>query len=176
MSRGTMSRLTCPECDGGLDGTDLAYGLVCPHCGIRVAGPFTDDHDVPAYISIYEKPKVLMSRKKSPKQLDAEIAATLAGSSKNATPQGRLSKTLRLKLRGKLRRVVKEAQQFAGGRLLRHDDYQQAGEDAIKLCGLYGRVAAQAGDQGVEIWEIVDGRPDVDSGAIVQWSDGTNES
>lgn len=40
---------TCPQCDGGLDGSDLNYGLVCPACCVRVAGPFATVHDVPEY-------------------------------------------------------------------------------------------------------------------------------
>lgn len=43
-------QLRCGECDGPLDGSDLAYGLVCNACGIRVAGPFADAQDVPDYL------------------------------------------------------------------------------------------------------------------------------
>lgn len=43
------SPMTCDNCGGGLDGSDLSYGLVCPPCGVRVAGPFVDAHDVPDY-------------------------------------------------------------------------------------------------------------------------------
>ena len=114
--------------------------------------------------------------KKTPAQLDREINAALSSTPKATKPLARVSETTRLKLRGKLRRLIKEAQQIAGTRPMRHDDYQQAGEDAIKFSGLYGRVAAQAGDQGIELFEIVNGEPDVDYGAFVRWSDGTNES
>lgn len=41
--------LCCEDCGGGLDASDLAYGLVCPACGVRVAGPFTEASEVPAY-------------------------------------------------------------------------------------------------------------------------------
>ncbi len=47
--------LSCSNCGGGLDGDDLAYGLVCPDCGIRVAGPFDSSDDVPSYKSIIKK-------------------------------------------------------------------------------------------------------------------------
>lgn len=44
------TKFCCPQCSGPLDGSDLAYGLVCNACGIRVAGPFTDANDVPDYL------------------------------------------------------------------------------------------------------------------------------
>lgn len=50
-----MAKLTCDNCGGGLDGSDLAYGLVCPPCGVRVAGPFTSANDVPEYESVEEQ-------------------------------------------------------------------------------------------------------------------------
>jgi hypothetical protein len=50
-----MSKLTCDSCGGGLDGSDLAYGLVCNPCGVRVAGPFEDTGEVPDYESVAEQ-------------------------------------------------------------------------------------------------------------------------
>lgn len=44
--------IRCPQCEGGLDGSDLAYGLVCPSCSIRVAGPFADNDQVPDYTPV----------------------------------------------------------------------------------------------------------------------------
>ena len=102
-------------------------------------------------------------QKKSPAQLDREIAEALQG-----TPV-RLSKAVRAKLGVALRRAIKDETASAGYRGLHHDDYQRAGEVAIKASGLYGRAAAQAGDDGVEIFEIVNGAPHVDQGAIVRW-------
>jgi len=51
----TKTKLTCGECGGGLDASDLAYGLVCPVCDVRVAGPFTDAHDIPDYESVSDQ-------------------------------------------------------------------------------------------------------------------------
>lgn len=119
--------------------------------------------------------------KKSPAQLQREIDAVLArkgsqlshstkaGASKAALTPARLSKAARAKLGVALRREIKNETLLAGYRPMRHDDYQRAGEAAIKACGLYNRAAAQAGDDGVEIFEIVDGAPHVDQGAMVRW-------
>lgn len=41
-------QLTCENCDGGLVLED-SYGLVCPACEVRVAGPFESGHEVPDY-------------------------------------------------------------------------------------------------------------------------------
>ncbi|HSX22280.1 MAG TPA: hypothetical protein VLE97_05845 [Gaiellaceae bacterium] len=41
--------LACENCGGGLVLEDPSYGLVCPACGIRVAGPFESGHDIPDY-------------------------------------------------------------------------------------------------------------------------------
>jgi len=101
--------------------------------------------------------------KKTPAQLDREIAAALQGA------PARLSKAVQAKLRTALRREIKNEADLAGYRGMHHDDYQRAGEAAIKACGLYGRAAAQAGDSGVEIFEIVNGEPHVDHGAMVRW-------
>jgi hypothetical protein len=43
-------RLRCPNCDGGLTIEDYAYGLICPRCQIRIAGPFESGHDIPDYV------------------------------------------------------------------------------------------------------------------------------
>ena len=90
-----------------------------------------------------------------------------------ATPPktpARLSTTARIKLDAALRRAVTEVRGAKIlGRSMRHDDYQEAGETAIKASGLYGRAAAQASNEGVEIFEIVDGSPHVDFGAMVRW-------
>ena len=102
--------------------------------------------------------------KKSAAQLDREITAALQNK------PARLSKAVRAKLGVALRRAIKNEKILAGShRVMSHDDYQRAGEAAIKAAGLYGRVAAQAGDDGVEIFEIVDGTPYVDQGALVRW-------
>lgn len=45
----TPKRLTCENCDGGLVLEDPSYGLVCPACEVRVAGPFESGHDIPDY-------------------------------------------------------------------------------------------------------------------------------
>lgn len=105
--------------------------------------------------------------KKSPTQLDREIAEALQGA---PGKPARLSKTLRAKLGVALRRAVMNEKILTGShRSMRHDDYQRAGEAAIEARGLYGRAAAQASDDGVEIFEIVDGTPHVDQGAVVRW-------
>ena len=108
-------------------------------------------------------------KRKTGKQLDAEVAAFLHEKPTKAKAT-RLSKAMHAKLRATLRRTVQDEIQAAGSRELGHDEYQRAGEDAIKICGLYGRAVAQAGDSGVEIWEIVNGEPNVDAGAFVRWS------
>jgi hypothetical protein len=113
--------------------------------------------------------------KKSGAQLEREIATSLrAPGSPPIAPRtpARLSKTTRMKLGAALRREVKNEKLLAGGRWLRHDDYERAAENAIKACGLYGRAAAQPSDDGVEIFEIVDGEPFVDYGAMVRWYEG----
>jgi hypothetical protein len=110
--------------------------------------------------------------KKSPAQLEREIAEVLQNkpARPSSQPTKRLSKTVRAKLGVALRRAISNEKILAGShRSMRHDDYQRAGEAAIKASGLYGRTAAQAGDDGVEIFEIVDGEPHVDQGAIVRW-------
>lgn len=45
----TKMPLCCSNCGGGLDGSDLRYGLICPVCNVRAAGPFDDASDVPDY-------------------------------------------------------------------------------------------------------------------------------
>ena len=110
--------------------------------------------------------------KKSPAQLDREIAEALQDKPAQPTrlmQHARLSKAVRAKLGVTLRRMIKNEKILMGHRSMRHDDYQHAGEAAIKASGLYGRAAAQAGDDGVEIFEIVDGAPHVDQGAMVRW-------
>jgi hypothetical protein len=47
-ARKTEKKFACPNCDGGLVLEDT-YGLVCPACEIRVAGPFTDADEIPDY-------------------------------------------------------------------------------------------------------------------------------
>lgn len=42
--------MRCPNCDGGLLLEDPSYGLTCPRCEIRVAGPFESAHDIPDYV------------------------------------------------------------------------------------------------------------------------------
>jgi hypothetical protein len=107
--------------------------------------------------------------KKSPAQLDAEIAEALQG---KPTKPARLSKAARMKLGAALRRAIQNEKILTGAyRSMRHDDYQRAGEAAIEASGLYGRAAAQASDDGVEIFEIVDGAPHVDQGALVRWDE-----
>jgi hypothetical protein len=34
-----------------------SYGLVCPACGVRVAGPFESAHDIPDYAPHESVPK-----------------------------------------------------------------------------------------------------------------------
>ena len=41
-------KFACPNCDGGLVLEDT-YGLVCPACEIRVAGPFESGDEIPDY-------------------------------------------------------------------------------------------------------------------------------
>ena len=48
-ARKTEKKFACPNCDGGLVLEDPAYGLVCPACEIRVAGPFESGHEIPDY-------------------------------------------------------------------------------------------------------------------------------
>ncbi len=43
-------QLTCENCGGGLYLEDPSYGLVCPKCEIRVAGPFEDASEIPDYV------------------------------------------------------------------------------------------------------------------------------
>lgn len=51
MVRGTKSKpMRCPSCEGGLYLDDPSYGLTCPRCGIRVAGPFESAHEIPEYV------------------------------------------------------------------------------------------------------------------------------
>jgi hypothetical protein len=72
-------RFTCPQCDGGLVLEDT-YGLVCPACEVRVAGPFTDAHQIPAYTQADDpdyKPTKSHATKKTRAQLDKEIAESL---------------------------------------------------------------------------------------------------
>lgn len=42
--------LRCPSCEGGLYLDDPSYGLTCPRCEIRVAGPFESAHEIPEYV------------------------------------------------------------------------------------------------------------------------------
>lgn len=42
--------MRCPSCDGGLLLDDPSYGLTCPRCEIRVAGPFESAHEIPDYV------------------------------------------------------------------------------------------------------------------------------
>lgn len=42
--------LRCPNCEGGLHLDDPSYGLTCPRCQIRVAGPFESAHEIPDYV------------------------------------------------------------------------------------------------------------------------------
>lgn len=42
--------MCCPNCEGGLVLEDPSYGLTCPRCEIRVAGPFTSGHEIPEYV------------------------------------------------------------------------------------------------------------------------------
>lgn len=42
--------MRCPNCEGGLYLEDPSYGLTCPRCEIRVAGPFESAHDIPEYV------------------------------------------------------------------------------------------------------------------------------
>ena len=42
--------MRCPNCEGGLYLDDPSYGLTCPRCEIRVAGPFESGHDIPEYV------------------------------------------------------------------------------------------------------------------------------
>lgn len=58
--------LRCANCDGGLDGSDLAYGLVCHTCGVRVAGPFTSANDVPEYVATTESERIEQATRKFP--------------------------------------------------------------------------------------------------------------
>jgi hypothetical protein len=46
--------LRCDSCGGGLDASDLSYGLVCNACGVRVAGPFDNMHDVPPFVPEFD--------------------------------------------------------------------------------------------------------------------------
>ena len=104
--------------------------------------------------------------RKTAAQLDREIAAALRNK------PDRMSKAVRLKLGAALRRMVRDEKIRLGSyRSMRHDDYQRAGEAAILATGLHGRAAAQASDDGVEIFEIVDGTPHVDQGAVVRWDE-----
>ena len=55
---GKQKRLTCENCDGGLVLEDPSYGIVCPTCEVRVAGPFESAHDIPDYVpAVGQKPK-----------------------------------------------------------------------------------------------------------------------
>jgi predicted metal-dependent hydrolase len=48
-ARKTEKKFACPNCDGGLVLEDPSYGLVCPACEIRVAGPFSSADEIPDY-------------------------------------------------------------------------------------------------------------------------------
>lgn len=110
--------------------------------------------------------------KRSAAELEREIAASLVKPRAARKAPARMSNTDRKKLGAALRRAVKsELADIGGYRRMRHDDYQRAGEAAISVAGLRGRAAAQASDDGVEIFEIVAGSPHVDYGALVRWYD-----
>jgi hypothetical protein len=70
-------RLTCSNCDGPLTMEDPAYGLVCPKCNVRVAGPFETADEVPDYVSAYERPKPLGAPRDEEKKLPKDIEAAL---------------------------------------------------------------------------------------------------
>jgi hypothetical protein len=119
--------------------------------------------------AVVEASRAANVEKKTAAQLDAEIAEALQG---KPTKPARLSKAARMKLGAALRRSIQNEKILTGAyRSMRHDDYQRAGEAAIEASGLYGRAAAQASDDGVEIFEIVDGAPHVDQGALVRWDE-----
>jgi len=48
--------MRCPNCEGGLYLDDPSYGLTCPRCGIRVAGPFESAHEIPDYVPAPVRP------------------------------------------------------------------------------------------------------------------------
>jgi hypothetical protein len=106
---------------------------------------------------------------KTPAQLDREIKESLAGAKAGrhhatikSTPVAthkRLTKTQIQKLRVELRKTIRYEKADAVRRrsYMKHDDYERAAADAIRAAGLQGRAAAQPGDSGVEIWEILPG-------------------
>jgi hypothetical protein len=117
---------------------------------------------------------------KTPAQLDREIKESLAStktgrhhSTIKDTPVAahkRLTKTQIQKLRVELRKAIKVEQGEAEyhQRYMNEDDYQRAGDNAIKAAGVYGKAAGQSGDNGVEIWEVVPGEGAVDD-QIAEW-------
>jgi hypothetical protein len=114
--------------------------------------------------------------KKSARQLDAEISQALAKTTSPISPVAtpakhkRLTKAQIKKLRVELRKAIKVEQEEAEyrHRYMNEDDYQRAGDNAIKAAGIYGKAAGQAGDDGVEIWEVVPGEGTVDD-QIAEW-------
>lgn len=50
MKKPKRRQFTCPQCGGGLYLEDPSYGLVCPACEVRVAGPFTEANEIPDYV------------------------------------------------------------------------------------------------------------------------------
>ena len=57
--------LTCANCGGGLRLEDPSYGLTCPRCQIRVAGPFTNANEIPDYIPASSKPRKRKAKESS---------------------------------------------------------------------------------------------------------------
>ena len=92
------------------------------------------------------------------KQLEREIAAALRSGPGATAPARRLTTAQKRRLRVELDKAVRAERKDAYlGRALAHDEYQRAGEAAIRRADVQGRAAAQAGDGGVEIWEVVPG-------------------
>lgn len=56
--------LRCANCGGGLLLEDPSYGLTCPRCGVRVAGPFESAHEIPDYVPAESWPGKRDTRRK----------------------------------------------------------------------------------------------------------------
>ncbi len=97
-----------------------------------------------------------MTRKTSA-QLDREIASASAPPA--ATAPKRITAALHKKLRKTLFVVIKEAllDRKYNSKRMTTSDYDQAGDDAIRIAGLKGRAVCQGSDWGVDIWEVFPG-------------------
>lgn len=93
-----------------------------------------------------------------------------AGAHSTIKTAKRLTKAQIKKLGIELRKAIKIEQEDAEHhhRYMKHDDYERAAEVAIRAAGLQGQAAAQPGDEGVEVWEVVPGEGAVGD-QIAEW-------